>query len=99
MLTWPAARNVSMARWHDGAPHQGQCEGCTTTPWHVKDAVYLNARGVSLAILTTARWDEVPPYVDSGAGAWHGKHSAFAAGDRSALPPGAAGQRCALVIE
>jgi predicted dithiol-disulfide oxidoreductase (DUF899 family) len=33
--------------WHDGAPHQGQCEGCTTTAWHVRDAVYLNVRGVS----------------------------------------------------
>lgn len=21
--------------WHDGAPHQGQCEGCTTTAWHL----------------------------------------------------------------
>ncbi|MFU8854820.1 DUF899 family protein [Micromonospora sp. SL1-18] len=20
--------------WHDGAPHQGQCEGCTTQPWY-----------------------------------------------------------------
>ncbi|MGW1729079.1 DUF899 family protein [Streptomyces sp. NPDC002306] len=49
--------------WHDGAPHQGQCEGCTTTAWHVKDAVYLNARGVSYAVLTTGRWDEVAPYV------------------------------------
>ena len=38
--------------WYDGAPHQGQCEGCTTTAWHVKDAVYLNARGVSFAVLT-----------------------------------------------
>ncbi|WP_405833401.1 DUF899 family protein [Streptomyces sp. NBC_01176] len=50
--------------WHDGAPHQGQCEGCTTTAWHLKDAVYLNARGVSLAILTTGRWDEVASYVE-----------------------------------
>ena len=41
--------------WYDGAPHQGQCEGCTTTAWHLKDAVYLNARGVSFAILTTGR--------------------------------------------
>jgi predicted dithiol-disulfide oxidoreductase (DUF899 family) len=49
--------------WHDGAPHQGQCEGCTTTAWHLKDAVYLNARGVSFAILTSGRWDEVAPYV------------------------------------
>src|SRR5256885_7852675 len=20
--------------WYDGAPYQGQCEGCTTTAWH-----------------------------------------------------------------
>src|SRR5438094_235241 len=39
--------------WYDGAPYQGQCEGCTTTTWHVKDAVYLNARGVSFAVLTS----------------------------------------------
>ena len=49
--------------WYDGAPHQGQCEGCTTTAWHLKDAVYLNARGVSFAILTTGQWDEVASYV------------------------------------
>jgi predicted dithiol-disulfide oxidoreductase (DUF899 family) len=50
--------------WHDGAPHQGQCGGCTTTAWHVKDAVYLNARGVSYAVLTEGRWDEVASYVE-----------------------------------
>ncbi|WP_232374967.1 DUF899 family protein [Mycolicibacterium mengxianglii] len=50
--------------WHDGAPHQGQCEGCTTTAWHLKDAVYLNARGVSFALLTTGRWPEVASYID-----------------------------------
>jgi predicted dithiol-disulfide oxidoreductase (DUF899 family) len=50
--------------WYDGAPHQGQCEGCTTTAWHLKDAVYLNSRGVSFAILTTGRWDEVAAYVE-----------------------------------
>src|SRR6267142_1366839 len=50
--------------WYEGAPYQGQCEGCTTTAWHVKDAVYLNARGVSFAILTTGRWDEVASYVE-----------------------------------
>jgi predicted dithiol-disulfide oxidoreductase (DUF899 family) len=50
--------------WHDGAPHQGQCEGCTFTAWHLSDAVYLNARGVSFAILTTGRWDEVAPFVE-----------------------------------
>ena len=31
--------------WWDGTPHQGQCEGCTTTAWHARDAAYLNARG------------------------------------------------------
>jgi predicted dithiol-disulfide oxidoreductase (DUF899 family) len=40
--------------WYDGAPHQGQCEGCTTTAWHMKDAVYLNARGVSPVSCATA---------------------------------------------
>jgi predicted dithiol-disulfide oxidoreductase (DUF899 family) len=50
--------------WHDGAPHQGQCEGCTLVAWQVKDAVYLNARGVSFAMLTTGRWDEVAAYVE-----------------------------------
>jgi predicted dithiol-disulfide oxidoreductase (DUF899 family) len=50
--------------WYDGAPHQGQCEGCTMTTWQLKDAVYLNARGVSFAVLTTGRWDEVAPYVE-----------------------------------
>jgi predicted dithiol-disulfide oxidoreductase (DUF899 family) len=48
--------------WHDGAPHQGQCEGCTVSAWNLKDAVYLNARGVAFAILTTGRWDEVAAY-------------------------------------
>lgn len=50
--------------WYDGAPHQGQCEGCTTTAWHVHDAAYLNARGVSYAVLTAGAWDEVAPYVE-----------------------------------
>ncbi|MGK5553442.1 DUF899 domain-containing protein [Actinomadura kijaniata] len=50
--------------WYDGAPHQGQCEGCTNAAWHLKDAVYLNARGVSFAIVTTGRWDEVASFVE-----------------------------------
>lgn len=49
--------------WYDGAPHQGQCEGCTMTAWKIKDAVYLNARGVSLAFVTSGSWEEVAPYV------------------------------------
>lgn len=50
--------------WHDGAPPQGQCEGCTFTAWSLQDAVYLNARGVSFAIVTTGEWPEVADYVD-----------------------------------
>ncbi|MFD7389001.1 DUF899 family protein [Streptomyces sp. NPDC059852] len=50
--------------WYDGAPHQGQCEGCTTAAWHMRDAVYLNARGVSFAIVTTGPWDEVAAFTD-----------------------------------
>ena len=46
--------------WYDGAPFQGQCEGCTFNVWHLKDAtVYLDARGVSSAVLTSGagtRW-------------------------------------------
>jgi predicted dithiol-disulfide oxidoreductase (DUF899 family) len=49
--------------WWDGAPHQGQCEGCTVTAWQTNDTVYLKARGVSFAILTVGRWEEVAPYV------------------------------------
>ena len=30
----------------------------------MKDAVYLNARGVSFAVLTSGPWDEVAPYVE-----------------------------------
>jgi predicted dithiol-disulfide oxidoreductase (DUF899 family) len=55
---------VYHSMWYDGAPHQGQCEGCTFNLWHMKDAVYLNARGVSFAALTSGRWDEVAPYVE-----------------------------------
>jgi predicted dithiol-disulfide oxidoreductase (DUF899 family) len=50
--------------WWDGAPHQGQCEGCTNAAWHLKDAAYLNARGVSFAIVTVGAWDEVQPFVE-----------------------------------
>ena len=48
--------------WYDGAPPQGQCEGCTFNLWHLRDTVYLQARGVSFAVLTSGRWAEVAPY-------------------------------------
>ena len=49
--------------WHDGVPHQGQCAGCTFNVWQMKDTVYLKARGVSFAVLTSGRWDEVAPFI------------------------------------
>ncbi|MFD1370624.1 DUF899 family protein [Actinoplanes sichuanensis] len=50
--------------WYDGTPHQGQCEGCTYAAWNLKDAVYLNARGVSFAFVTTGRWPEVAAFTE-----------------------------------
>ncbi len=50
--------------WWDGSPHQGQCEGCTVSAWHVRDAAYLNARGISFAVLTPGRWEEVARFVE-----------------------------------
>lgn len=49
--------------WHDGAPHQGQCEGCTITAWNTRQTVYLAARGISFAILSTGIWEEVERFV------------------------------------
>ena len=50
--------------WHDGAPHQGQCEGCTSIAWHLPESAYLNARGISYAVVTSGTWNEVEPFVD-----------------------------------
>jgi predicted dithiol-disulfide oxidoreductase (DUF899 family) len=50
--------------WWDGAPHQGQCEGCTWTAYNANNAVYLNARGVTYAVVTAGAWDEVEPFVE-----------------------------------
>jgi predicted dithiol-disulfide oxidoreductase (DUF899 family) len=55
---------VYHSMWYDGAPSQGQCEGCTFNVWQMNDAVYLNARGVSFAVLTSGQWAEVAPYVE-----------------------------------
>jgi predicted dithiol-disulfide oxidoreductase (DUF899 family) len=34
------------------------------TAWHLHDAAYLRAAGVSFAILTTGPWEEVAPFVE-----------------------------------
>jgi predicted dithiol-disulfide oxidoreductase (DUF899 family) len=56
---------VYHSMWYDDAPFQGQCEGCTFNVWHLQDAaVYLDARGVSTAVLTSGDWNEVAPFVE-----------------------------------
>ena len=51
--------------WKDGVPIEGQCMGCTINTWHIqRSGVYLRARGVSLAVLTSGPWDEVAPFVE-----------------------------------
>lgn len=50
--------------WHDGQPIEGQCEGCTATIWDVHDASYLNARGISFAVLSKGAWEELRPFRD-----------------------------------
>lgn len=34
------------------------------TAWHLRDAAYLEAAGVSFAILTSGPWEEVAPFLD-----------------------------------
>ncbi|SDK54060.1 Predicted dithiol-disulfide oxidoreductase, DUF899 family [Glycomyces sambucus] len=48
--------------WADGAAHRDQCDGCTNVAWNHPDSVYLNARGVSYAVVTTGEWDEVAAF-------------------------------------
>jgi predicted dithiol-disulfide oxidoreductase (DUF899 family) len=71
LATWESVREElpvrEKAHTHEGdaiAASQGQCEGCTMATWHLKDAVYLNARGVSFAVLTTGPWEEVARFVE-----------------------------------
>ena len=48
--------------WHDGIPIDGQCMGCTINTWHIqRSALYLRARGVSLAVVTSGPWDRGRP--------------------------------------
>jgi predicted dithiol-disulfide oxidoreductase (DUF899 family) len=41
---------VDKHMWYDGAPHQGQCEGCTTTAWHVSAPLLRARREPALAV-------------------------------------------------
>jgi predicted dithiol-disulfide oxidoreductase (DUF899 family) len=48
--------------WSHGMPFEDQCRGCTATVWNFQDATYLNARGVTFAILCAGAYDEIAPY-------------------------------------
>lgn len=48
--------------WHAGQPFEGQCEGCTATIWDYHDPSYLQARGVSFAVLSKGPWAELAPF-------------------------------------
>ena len=85
---------VYHSMWYDGAPHQGQCEGCTFNLWHMRDAVYLNARGVSFAVLTSGPWDEVVPTSSSWVTPSPGTRCAASRG-RSSQKRGTSSASCA----
>jgi predicted dithiol-disulfide oxidoreductase (DUF899 family) len=65
---WQAARDELLVRekahTREGDAIAAARRRLPTTAWHVQDAVYLNARGVSYAVLTSGPWDEVAPYVE-----------------------------------
>ncbi|CAN5600508.1 DUF899 family protein [soil metagenome] len=44
--------------FHTGKPLEDQCEGCTLSIWHMHDASYLEARGVSYAVFSEGPWEE-----------------------------------------
>jgi predicted dithiol-disulfide oxidoreductase (DUF899 family) len=53
--------------FHDGMPPEWQCEGCTRNVWtmrHPDDAAYLNANGISFAVLADGPWEEVAAFRD-----------------------------------
>src|SRR4051794_24162135 len=50
--------------WYHGGPPQGQGGGRTFNGLHLRDARYLNPRGVPFRGLTSGRWDEVAAYVE-----------------------------------
>ena len=48
--------------WSAGAPFEDQCRGCTGTIWNFQDATYLEARGVTFAVLCEGPYEEFAPY-------------------------------------
>ena len=53
--------------FHDGEPWEKQCEGCTRISWPMQDvdaAAYLNAVGITFAILGDGPYDELEAFRD-----------------------------------
>ena len=53
--------------FYDGKPWEWQCEGCTRNSWnmgHADDAAYLNANGITFAILVDGPFEETAAFRD-----------------------------------
>ena len=53
--------------FHDGKPWEWQCEGCTRNVWAMRDtadAAYLNANGITFAILADGPYEEIAAFRD-----------------------------------
>ncbi|MGN6635312.1 MAG: DUF899 family protein [Oryzihumus sp.] len=48
--------------WHDGAPFEDQCEGCTFSTCHMQTLDYLHARDVTYAVFGQGAYDETAPF-------------------------------------
>jgi predicted dithiol-disulfide oxidoreductase (DUF899 family) len=51
--------------FYDGDPWEDQCEGCTRNTWAMRDradAAYLNANGITFAILGRGPYEEIAAY-------------------------------------
>ena len=51
--------------FHDGDPWEWQCEGCTRNVWalrHVEDAAYLNANGITFAVLANGPYEQIAAF-------------------------------------
>jgi predicted dithiol-disulfide oxidoreductase (DUF899 family) len=53
--------------FYDGEPWEWQCEGCTRNTWYMRDvadAAYLNANGITFAILGDGPYEEIAAFRD-----------------------------------
>ncbi|WP_027345940.1 DUF899 family protein [Hamadaea tsunoensis] len=50
--------------WHDGAPFEEQCEGCTFSTCHMAPLDYLHARDVTYAVFAQGPYAESAPFAE-----------------------------------